>query len=285
MIDHPIYLNGIKELPEVDDGALFHYTNFDSFLKIIETMTLKSSPLAKMNDLNEASVEFVDWNRNFLLLLKAEKHIKNDCSVICFTRNYMSEGICQLGGNHPAMWAHYADDSKGVCIVLDEKTLMENNKDLLSEYFHKIEEVCYCHNCSPDDSIVEDEYSNVSDFLQKNYQELFFKKYVDWSYEKETRLLIEAPELFLNIKGAIKYIILGGRMKNDNEKVRKILELMITPETLAYKYFRLHSFAQVSPSQCGYFIDNALNIIYDQLVKMSHTTSLVKSYIDWHDHN
>lgn len=279
MIDHPIYLNGIKELPEVDDGALFHYTNFDSFLKIIETMTLKSSPLAKMNDLNEASVEFVDWNRNFLLLLKAEKHIKNDCSVICFTRNYMSEGICQLGGNHPAMWAHYADDSKGVCIVLDEKTLMENNKDLLSEYFHKIEEVCYCHNCSPDDSIVEDEYSNVSDFLQKNYQELFFKKYVDWSYEKETRLLIEAPELFLNIKGAIKYIILGGRIKED--KVKQVIDLMISPESNVYKYLDLHSFAQVSPSPDGYFIGGASHIFYHQLEEMSHTSLLAKIYLNW----
>jgi putative NIF3 family GTP cyclohydrolase 1 type 2 len=71
MIDHPIYLNRIKEVPEVDDGALFHYTNFDSFLKIIETMTLKSSPLAKMNDLNEASVEFMK-----LKLLPISPHLR-----------------------------------------------------------------------------------------------------------------------------------------------------------------------------------------------------------------
>ena len=59
MIDNPLYLSGITELPEVDDGALFHYTKFDSFIEIIKSMTLKSSPLSKMNDLNEASTEFI----------------------------------------------------------------------------------------------------------------------------------------------------------------------------------------------------------------------------------
>ena len=281
MIETPIYLYGTDELPDVDDGALYHYTKFDSFLKIIETMTLRSTPLAKMNDLNEASVEFVDWNRDFLLLLQAEKHIKNDCSVICFTKNYMTEGVCQEGGNHPAMWAHYADDSNGVCIVLDEKALIENNKDLLSEYFHKIEDVCYYHKCSPDDSIVEGEYSNVSDFLQKNYKELFFKKHVDWSYEKETRLLIESTKVYLNIKGAIKFIILGGRMKNDEDKVNEILDLMITPGSQVYKYFIPQSFAQVSRSPFGYFIDGASHIFYHQLEEMSHTSLLAKIYLNW----
>ncbi len=280
MIDNPIYLNGITELPEVDDGALFHYTKFDSFKDIIRSMTLKSSPLSKMNDLNEASIEFIDWNKDFLFHLKAEKYIKNDCSVICFTRNYMNGDICELGGNHPAMWAHYAEDSNGICLVLDEKSLFENNKALLADIFHRIEDVEYCQICSPDNSITESDYFDISDFLQKNYKELFFKKHSDWSYEKETRLLIERPEIYLNIKGAIKYIILGGRMKNDEEKVRKIIDEMISPESLSYRYFTPHSFAQVSQSPFGYSVDVASYIIHEQLIKMSDTSSLAKSYLD-----
>ena len=281
MIDNPLYLSGITELPEVDDGALFHYTKFDSFIEIIKSMTLKSSPLSKMNDLNEASIEFIDRNKNFLFHLKAEKYIKNNCSIVCFTKNYMNGEICELGGNHPAMWAHYADDSNGVCIVLDEKSLIENNKVSLSEIFYKIEDVKYSHNCSPDDNITKSDYSDLSDFLQKNYKELFFKKHVDWSYEKETRLLIEKPEIDLNIKGAIKYIILGGRMKNDEEKVRKIVNTMVSPESLAYKYLIPQSFAQASRSPFGYFVDIASHIIYDHITKVSHTQSQAHAYMDW----
>lgn len=281
MIDNPLYLSGITELPEVDDGALFHYTKFDSFIEIIKSMTLKSSPLSKMNDLNEASIEFIDRNKNFLFHLKAEKYIKNDCSVICFTRNYMSGEICELGGNHPAMWAHYADDSNGVCIVLDENSLIENNKDLLANIFHKLEDVHYVLNCSPDNRIVEHDYLNVSDFLTENYRELFFKKHIDWFYEKETRLLIESPKVYLNIKGAIKYIILGGRMKNNEEKIRQILDLIISPGTNAYQYFIPQSFAQVSQSPFGYSIDIASHIIYNQLMMMTQNNPLAKSYLDW----
>lgn len=284
MIDNPIYLNEITELPEVHDGALFHYTKFDSFLKIVETMTLRSASLSDMNDLNEANIEFIDWNKGFSLLYKDEQYIKKCCSVICFTRNYVKGNLSELGGNHPAMWAHYAEDSNGICLVLDEKILMENNKDLLSQYFHKIEDVSYCHNCSPDDSITNNEYCSVSDFLHKNYKELFFKKHDDWSYEKETRLLIESPRIYINIKGAIKYIILGSRMKADEAKVRKILDLMITPGSSAYKYFIPQSFTQVSRSPLGYSIDIASHIIYDQLKKMSLTMPLAKAYLEWHDH-
>lgn len=281
MIDYPIYLNGITELPDVDDGVLFHYTKFDSFMAIIKSMTIKSSPLSKMNDLNEASIGFVDWNKDFLFFNKAEKYIKNDCSIICFTRNYMNGDLCELGGNHPAMWAHYAEDSKGVCLVLDEKSLIENNKALLVDIFYKVEDVIYSQNCTPDNVITESDYSDMSDFLQKNYKELFFKKHVDWSYEKETRLLIDRPEIFLNIKGAIKYVILGGRMKNDDGKIEKIVNLMISSESLAHKYFIPQSFAQVSRSPFGYSIDSASYIIYNHLRKMSHTSLVAKSYLDW----
>ena len=52
----PIYLYGVNTVPEVGDGVLFHYTKFESFLKILESMTLRSSPLCKMNDLNEANL-------------------------------------------------------------------------------------------------------------------------------------------------------------------------------------------------------------------------------------
>lgn len=283
MIENPVYFDWPPIV--VDDGALYHYTKFESFIEIIRTMTLRSSSLSKMNDLNEASIEFIDKSKDFLFLYKTAKYIKNNCSIICFTKNYTKGDFIELGGNHPAMWAHYAEDSNGVCLVLDEKALMEKNKDLLAHYFHKIEDVTYCHNCSPDDSIVKKEYCSVSDFIQKNYKELFFKKHEDWSYEKETRLLIESPKISINIKGAIKYIILGGRMKNDEVKVKTIIDLMISPGSATYKYFLPLSFAQVSLSPFGYSIDIASYIIYDQLKRMSLTMPLAKAYLDWCDQN
>lgn len=86
MINTPLYLYGNSELPSPDDGAMFHYTKFERFLKILETMTLRSSPLSKMNDLNEANIDSLDWNTDFLMMVKAYRYVKEQCSVISFLR-------------------------------------------------------------------------------------------------------------------------------------------------------------------------------------------------------
>ena len=67
----------------------------------------------------------------------------------------MTGPVCQEGTNHPALWAHYADDSKGVCIVLDKESLIANNKDLLDKNYYRMESVEYGPHCAPNDIIIE----------------------------------------------------------------------------------------------------------------------------------
>ena len=114
------------------------------------------------------------------------------------------------GSNHPALWAHHADDSNGVCIVLDKETLLEINKQQLSVLFYKIESVEYSIHCAPDDEIMKKIYSDVKDFVRSNYKELFFKKHTDWSYEREERLFVESPEVYLNIRAQLNTLSLAG---------------------------------------------------------------------------
>lgn len=276
----PIYLYG-QEPPRVDDGALFHYTNFESFIKIIETMTLRSTPLAGMNDLNEACLAFVDMSKDFFFLKKAGDYIKNECSVISFTKNYMSHSLCKEGSNHPAMWAHYADNSNGVCVVFDQDVLINNNKDLLSNYFYRIEDVKYSLNCAPDNRITKRNYASVSELILKNYRELFFKKHRDWAYEKELRFLVESPRIYLNIKGAIKHIVLGRRVSNCDEKLKRIVEMMVTPGSSSFHYLRLESFATVLPSGSGYMTVSTSPELYKIMQDMADDSYLVKSYLEW----
>ena len=62
MIITSLYLYGNAEPPSPNDGAMSHYTKFESSLKILKTMTLRSSPISKQNDLNEANIGSLDWN-------------------------------------------------------------------------------------------------------------------------------------------------------------------------------------------------------------------------------
>lgn len=285
MIGNPVYLYGSYEMQSPKDGALFHYTKFESFLKIVETMTLRSTPLCKMNDLNEANLDSLDWNADFMMMFKAEKYVKENCSVICFTKNYMTGQICEEGSNHPALWAHYADDSNGVCMVLDKESLLEINKKKLSKLFYKFGSVDYNIHCAPNEKIMERSYKDVQDFVRTNYKELFFKKHTDWKYEREERFFVETPEVYLNIKGAIKYIILGGRLKNNEESLHKIIKQMITPGTLSYKYFHLHSFAEMLPAINGYLTVDAAPVIDLEVQSMVKDSALAADWIKWYDEN
>lgn len=170
---------------------------------------------------------------------------------------------------------------KGVCIVLDKESLIANNKDLLDKHFYRMESVEYGSHCAPNDIIIEGKYAGVSDFVQHNYRELFFKKHSDWAYEDEERLLIESPLEYLNIKGAIKYIALGGRLKGDKDNLRQIIEKMITPETMSYHYFNIHSFVEMSPTVNGYLALGASSNMLMLIQELLQTTPLAKDYLEW----
>lgn len=257
----PMYLYGTNSVPQVGDGSLFHYTKFESFLKILETMTLRSSPLCKMNDLNEADLSGIDWSRHFLFINDAQNYIRTQCSVISFTQNYEIGSVCREGANHPAMWAHYADNSEGVCIVLHKDAIIENNSDRLKEVFYKLEKVDYTCNHAPEIDIIPEDYSNASDIVRKHYKELFFKKDVDWEKEDEVRFLVESPEFYLNIKDSIMYIVLGKRLIENKENMSKLLSLIASPTSKCYKYFSPNSFVTISKSQGGYSVYTASHYI------------------------
>lgn len=277
VIEYPIFLNN-SELISPNDGTLYHYTKFDSFMKIIENMTLRSSPLYKMNDLNEANLNNLDWDVDFLKMVEAEQYVKKKCSLISFTKTYRTGTVCQLGSNHPSMWAHYADDSNGVCLALDKKLLLELNRKTLKGIFHKTEKVSYRYLCSPDDSVMQNMGSNVSEFVQRNYKELFFVKHMDWKSEHEIRFFAECPELFLNIKGAIKYIVLGERLSKDRDRLTKVIEQIIVPNTQSFHYLIPHSFAEMRPSPYGYFIGQADYLIEAMIEEFSGYSN---NYLKW----
>ena len=71
----PIYLYHHEELPYRGDGALFHFTKFESFLKILEDMTLLPSSFGNLNDMNEGNVNNMNMNNNFLIMQKSISRI------------------------------------------------------------------------------------------------------------------------------------------------------------------------------------------------------------------
>lgn len=135
-LELPVYLYGTNMWPERGDGALYHFTKFDSFLKILESMSLKLSSYKNLNDLNEANVANLNWDKNIPVYAKLGPYIQEKCGLLCFSQNYQTEYGVQEGTNHPAMWAHYGENSEGVCIVIDKAKFIKTNKEVFDNHFH-----------------------------------------------------------------------------------------------------------------------------------------------------
>ena len=252
----PTYLYGTNEIPRRGDGALFHYTRLEKLLEILKDLSLQPSSFEKLNDLNEGKVSNINMDENFLVMYGAEKYINEKCHILCFSQNYNIKihGICirQEGTNHPAMWAHYADNSNGVCIVIDKKAFVKKNKSILNSYFHKFKNVKYSYFNTPNDNYINKRATTAQDFIKDNWEALFFLKHKDWEEEDEHRLFIMDYDGKLSIDGCIKYIVLGWNLCSDEKRVKMILDRIVDPNSVCYQKFIPHSFATSNYYNSGY---------------------------------
>ena len=248
----PIYLYHHEELPYRGDGALFHFTKFESFLIILEDMTLLPSLFGNLNDMNDGNVNNMNMNNNFLVMYNAEKYIKDRCRILSFSQNYDIGGFGQEGTNHPAMWAHYAENSNGVCIVLDKDAFVKKNKEVLGKHFYKFEDIVYDIFNTPNDEVINYKANTPEEFIMNNWKALFFMKHKDWENEDEHRLFIMDYNGKLSIDGCIKYIVLGRKVFLDASRIKLIMDMVVDPKFICYHKFIPHSFATMCYNYHGY---------------------------------
>lgn len=268
VIDSPLYMVAHNERIEENKNYLFHYTNPESFFKIIDTMTLKMSEFSKSDDLNEANLANVDRISDVIVQSHLEHFIKEKCSYLSFIQDGDDRTMPFEGENHPRMWAQYAQRGSGVCIAIDEEKFREINKEQLNDKFFKLEPVKYgCENGANvhlDMSFFVDDSENI---IKQHYKELFFKKHIDWKEENETRLFgINLPQ-FLSLHGAIKFICLGPKFIKDDSLMNQLIDFLTNDRHKFYNYLTPFSFANTNPYSYGYYSDDAYIEIYDRLKK------------------
>ena len=272
----PVYLHH-KEIPCRGDGVLFHYTKFDSFLKILEDMTLLPSSFGKLNDLNEGNVNNLNMNENFMVLYNARNYINNHCHLLSFSQNYDICGVGHEGTNHPAMWSHYADNSNGICIVIDKEVFVKKNIKILDANFYKFEDIVYDKFNALDDVAINYNAETPEEFIMNNWKGLFFLKHYDWRNEHEHRLFIMNYNGKLNIDGCIKYIVLGRKVFLNESRIKIIMDMIVNPNFGCYRKFIPHSFATISYNKNGY---STLGIAYKILQVVRKNLSDVR-YVNY----
>lgn len=279
-LELPHYTYYSYELPKVGNGDLFHYTSAERFFSILVDMTLKTSSFKGLNDLNEGNVHNLDMNKNFKLLYDAEEYIQEHCSIICFSKNYSYKGYVQEGTNHPGMWAHYANNSDGVCIVIDKEAFIKRNKNIFDNHFYCFDDVEYSFFNAPNDDAVKRNMNTVKEFVKQNCKNLFFLKHMDWEHEGEHRLFLSGYTGKFSIKGCIKFVALGEKFWKNNERIKRLIDMIINPEFECYKQFIPHSFAMVNYNNTGYFTGVCAFKIIDCLLNTKETNPY-KDFLEW----
>ena len=276
----PAYLYYHEELPHRGDGALFHFTKWDNLKYIMNDLTLLPSSFGKLNDMNEGNVNNMNMNENFMVMYNAEKYIKERCHILSFSQNYDEHGFVQEGTNHPAMWAHYADNSNGVCIVIDKEAFVKKNQAILDAHFYQFEDVEYSIFNTPGEEEINYDAKTPEEFIMDNWKGLFFLKHKDWENEDEHRLFIMDYDGKFSIDGCIKYIVLGRRVFLNNAKIKEILDKVVEPTSACYRKFVPHSFATTCYNNHGYItFEIALKIM--QVVKSNLSDERYVDYLRW----
>lgn len=162
----------------ISTKKLYHYTSFESAIKIIATNTLRFGKLEAMNDINEA-YRSIFYGEGLSITEKDVKNALQEYQQLSFTMDKKSTP----GYSISAMWGHYAKKGCGVCLVFDSnaiKRLVDTDK---SSWCGKIK---YSKNYDGSMAVTD---NDIHKFLNDKHQEIFFIKTQDWAYEQEWRVV------------------------------------------------------------------------------------------------
>lgn len=217
-----IRLNDITtKLPVCPGNLLFHCTSSKALFKILETVTFRGGIIVKQNDLRESHL-YEQFRFNSAQIYNI---IKNYCFSFSFSQNFLGEGsnIPIYGYKKPRMWAQYADNSQGACLIFDKAKFSKAIRELSSDYY--IFEKSIKYRYSLDDFLAIKDSENAMDFIINNQDSLFFIKHSDWRDEDEYKYIAiskntyfkEVP--YVKITECLMGIIMGPRFSSDKQLI------------------------------------------------------------------
>ena len=220
---------------------LCHYTRKDTALeKILFTKKIKFGQFMFTNDPKESAgmmgAFFLPDSKDPDIISLAQDLRENsvrirqeEWKVLCLSRNRTERGVrsglldtLSKGYCKPRMWAQYAENHTGICLVFHGKRLAE----IIRHAFEQREGITLYHG-----SVVYKNFgtiipfphidpknphnfneNEIRNFFHRNHREIFMVKNLDWRGETEYRWLIHSTtrnEEYVSIEGALKSVLVG----------------------------------------------------------------------------
>ena len=230
-----------------NERYLYHYTSVNKAIKILYGNCLKFSKLNNLNDTVESkpkmSHESFSELNEFKKAFDYFRKISNESlQLLCFSKDStehlqksadLTTALSDFSGRGfalPRMWAQYADNNNGVCLIFDREKLksiigcflgplLVTDNDV--QYVNNFTDVCI--NLNEINNLLElnerignknNEYVLFLDFVKSNMEFTlynYFTKFDDWEKEKEYRFLALGKDDYFvkNISKALAGIVVG----------------------------------------------------------------------------
>lgn len=161
---------------------VFHYTRFESALKILATESLQFGFFEEMNDIAEVKKDV--YGKISSDIIRKELSLYQSISLTKDKRTNRGFYIDPL-------WGHYAQKGNGVCFVFDINKLKLNIHDQFGKKA-KIKQIKYMSSFSNAIYTDGDTEEATKEYIKRHIDEIFFTKAKDWKYEQEIRIVIKA---------------------------------------------------------------------------------------------
>lgn len=241
----------LKQSAQGDDSLLYHYTSLSSACKILESGSLRLTNLTNTNDplefISPENLGFTYWGDSIdykkvlhELYLAGQKR-KNYVRMLCFCKDLFctpdewkneknqdfADNLLFKGWARSRMWAQYADNHSGVCLVFDKSEFQKSFNALANENTEILLDraIVYTNYLSESETSLEDinsekrtvdDYSNF--YLEDDKKKFLFQKCQDYRDENEYRFCLinralNSPyeSMFVNYGASLKAVILGQK--------------------------------------------------------------------------
>lgn len=201
---------------------LYHYTSFESFVKIWLSERILLGSIGNVNDFMEYKHTVEVSNPCCLPLAEAFNDVRMSFRQISFT---LDDDQVE-GFKNPMMWGQYANKGKGVCIEFDFNKLLPNynSKDEVYDGFVRYEK--NIHKLPVIDGLKTK--NDIRRYILSNKETIMFTKFDVWEAENEYRIVSDNISE-IKIDNAISAVYLTSCLSDECEFVEKLLEKSNVP--------------------------------------------------------
>ena len=196
---------------------LYHYTSFESFVKIWLSQKILLGSIENVNDFMEYKHTVEVNNPCCLPLTEAFNDVRMSFRQLSFTL----DDDQMEGFKNPMMWGQYANKGRGVCMEFDFNKLFLNYKDK-SDVFDGF--VCYkdkLPKLPPINGIIT--RNDIRRYILRNKEPIMFTKFTVWDAENEYRIVSDNISE-IEIDNTISAVYLTSCLSDECVFVEKLLE-------------------------------------------------------------